>query len=83
MNKDQMIIRLDKHLKEKLNILARAEGKNSSQVVRELISGYIQDRDIEFYIGDLWSRMGEKFKQKNISPENIRNAIRESRKAKK
>ena len=81
MNKDQMIIRIDKNLKEKLNKIARAEGKNSSQVVRELITGYIQDRDIEFYIGDLWNRMGRKFKEKNISTDNIRKAIKESRKA--
>jgi predicted DNA-binding protein len=81
MNKDQMIIRLDKNLKEKLNKLARAEGKNSSQVVRELITGYIQDRDIGFYVEDLWTRMKKKFKEKNISPDKIRKAIRDSRKA--
>jgi predicted DNA-binding protein len=80
MNKDQMILRLDKELKEKLNKIARSEGKNSSQVVRELIAGYVQDRDIEFYIRDLWNRMGAKFNQKNITPANIRKAIRESRK---
>ena len=65
MNKDQMIIRLEKNLKDQLKKVAQKEGKNSSQVVRELITKYIQERDIESYVEELWHRMEEKFKEKN------------------
>ncbi|MCK5159374.1 MAG: CopG family transcriptional regulator [Candidatus Heimdallarchaeota archaeon] len=83
MNKDQMIIRLDKNLKDKLSQIARTEGKNSSQVVRELIEGYIIDKDITHYIDDLWSRMEAKFKKKKITRDKILTAIRDVRTTKK
>lgn len=79
----QMIIRLDNKLKSKLNQIAKAENKNSSQVVRELIENYIVDRDIETYIDDLWDRVGSKAKKRKIGVTDIQNAIRESRAANK
>jgi predicted DNA-binding protein len=42
----QMIIRIDPALKNKVENCARAEGKNVSMIVRELLEGYIIDRDI-------------------------------------
>ena len=77
----QMIIRLDNKLKAKLNQIAKAENKNSSQVVRELIESYIVERDIESYIDDLWSRIGRKAKKRKVGVTNIQKAIRESRAA--
>ncbi len=75
----QMIIRLDDKLKGKLNRVAKAENKNSSQVVRELIESYIVERDIETYIDDLWDRIGKNAKKRKIGVEDIQTAIRESR----
>ncbi len=83
MSKEQMIIRIEPELKKKLNKLARAEGKNSSEVVRELIEEYVQDKDISFYIDDLWDRMGRKFKDRKISSREIEQAIRDARTEKK
>jgi predicted DNA-binding protein len=83
MSKKQMIIRIDPELKKKLNKLARAEGKNSSEVVRELIEGYVQDKDIDFYIDDLWERMGRKFSDRKIGTHEIEQAIQDARTAKK
>ncbi|MDA8163957.1 MAG: ribbon-helix-helix protein, CopG family [Desulfobacteraceae bacterium] len=75
----QMIIRLDDELKEKVNKLAKAEGKNASIVVRELLEGYVKDRDISAYIDDLWRRAGGRLKAKGVNPEDIARAIREAR----
>ncbi|NIP61385.1 MAG: ribbon-helix-helix protein, CopG family [Nitrosopumilaceae archaeon] len=79
----QMIIRLDSETKTKLTKLAQAEGKNTSQVVRELIEDYIQNRDMGSYIDDLWDRLGKKLKARNVGSREIERAIYESRASKK
>ncbi|MFO7860443.1 MAG: ribbon-helix-helix protein, CopG family [Desulfosalsimonas sp.] len=75
----QMIIRVDPALKSKVNNLARAEGKNTSQLVRELLEAYVQDRDIELYINDLWQRVGNKLKAQGIGANDIDQAIEDVR----
>jgi predicted DNA-binding protein len=50
----QMLIRIDGATKEKLGRLARRQGKNYSQMVREILDDYIRERDIEGYVDDLW-----------------------------
>jgi len=75
----QMIVRLDAELKAKVNNLAKAEGKSVSEVVRELIEGYVRDRDISSYIDDLWERVGDKLSARRIKPQDIQRAIREVR----
>ena len=75
----QMIVRLDAELKAKVNNLAKAEGKSVSEVVRELIEGYVRDRDISSYIDDLWERVGDKLTARRVKPQDIQRAIREVR----
>ena len=79
----QMIIRLDTETKLKLTKLAQAEGKNTSQIVRELISNYIQERDMGAYIDDLWQRMGNKMRNQKIGASEIDHAVRDVRLSKK
>jgi len=79
----QMIIRLNSETKAKLTKLARAEGKSNSQVIRELIQNYIQERDMRGYIDDLWSRAGKKLKSRGVKIADIERAIREARASKK
>jgi predicted transcriptional regulator len=75
----QMIIRIDDEVKNRLNKLARIEGKTMSEMVRELIEEYIKERDIGGYIDDLWNRTGKKLKAKGVTPETIQKAIRAAR----
>jgi predicted DNA-binding protein len=75
----QMIVRIDPELKSKVNNLARAEGKSVSEVVRELLEGYVKDRDIGLFIDDLWQRVGHKLKSQKVGPKEIRRAILEVR----
>ena len=75
----QMIVRIDPELKARVNNLAKAEGKSVSEVVRELIEGYVRDRDISSYIDNLWERVGDKLAARRIKPQNIQRAIREAR----
>ncbi len=76
----QMIIRLDSDAKNKMVKFAKAEGKNTSQVVRELIAQYIQERDISAYVNDLWQRTGNKLKDKGVDSQLIDSSIQQVRK---
>jgi predicted transcriptional regulator len=75
----QMIVRIDPQLKNKVNSLAKAEGKSVSEVVRELLKDYVKDRDIGLYIDDLWQRIGDKLSSRKIGPQEIQRAIKEVR----
>ena len=77
----QMIIRMDSEMKNRLNKLARVEGKTTSQMVRELIEDYIREKDIGTYIDDLWDRIGGKLRSKGIRQRDIDRTIKELRKS--
>jgi predicted DNA-binding protein len=74
-----MIVRINPELKNKVNSLAKAEGKSISEVVRELLEDYVKNRDIALYIDDLWQRIGNKLVSRKIGPNEIQRAIREVR----
>ena len=76
---EQMIIRIDPKLKSRISAMAKAEGKNVSQVVRELIEDYVRTRDIGPYIDDLWNRIGGKLKARKIGAREIKKAIKQAR----
>ncbi len=75
----QMIIRIEPSLKKKVSQLAKAEGKNLSQIVRELLEKYTKERDMGAYIDNLWGSIGKNFTQNNISEADIEKAIRQVR----
>lgn len=75
----QMIVRINPELKNKVNTLAKAEGKSVSEVVRELLEEYVKNRDIGLYIDDLWQRIGDKLITRKIGHKEIQRAIREVR----
>ena len=75
----QMIVRIDPTLKNKVNNFAKAEGKNTSEIVRELLENYVKNRDISSYIDDLWSRIGTKIEKQRFSSDNIDSVIQKVR----
>ena len=77
----QMIIRIDREVKNRFNKLARVEGKTTSQMVRELIEDYIKEKDIGSYIDTLWDRIGGKLKSKGVTQRDVSRAIKESRRS--
>ena len=74
-----MIVRIDSQLKNKVNSLAKAEGKSVSEVVRELLEDYVKNRDIGLYIDHLWQRIGNRLSSRKIGPQEIQSAIKEVR----
>jgi predicted DNA-binding protein len=75
----QMIIRVEPTLKNKVSQLAKAEGKNLSELVRELLVKYTKERDASAYIDNLWDRIGQNFIQNDISENDIEKAIKQVR----
>ena len=75
----QMIIRLESNLKNKVSQLAKAEGKNLSELVRELLEKYIKERDASTCIDNLWEKIGQNLAQNNISESDIEKTIKQVR----
>ncbi len=75
----QMLIRMEPETKEALSRIARQEGKSASFIVREIINGYIKDRDLGAYIDNLWNRIGKKLEADGINQQDIAKAIRDVR----
>jgi len=75
----QMIVRIDPKLKTKVNNLAKAEGKEVSEVVRELLEDYVKDRDIGAYVDDLWTRIGRKLASRGITSKDIPRVVKQVR----
>ncbi len=75
----QMIIRIEPTLKDKVSKLAKLEGKNMSELVRELLENYTKEKDMGSYIDNLWNRIGQKLTQKNITESDIEDAIKQTR----
>ncbi len=76
----QVIVRIDSRLKNKAQNLAKAEGKNVSLVVRDLLENYVRSRDMSSYIDNLWKRIGTDLKKKRRSQKDVEKAIKASRK---
>jgi len=73
---DQLLIRIDPALKDKLERMARAEGKTSSGMIRELISAYVNEHDLGAYIDDLWKRISDNLKTKGLGPADVGKALK-------
>ncbi len=75
----QMIVRLDPGLKDKASRLARKEGKNLSELVRELLEKYTRERDMGAYIDNLWDRIGKTLSENGLTAADIDIAIKNVR----
>ncbi len=79
---NQLIVRIDPELKMKASRLAKRDGKNLSEVIRDLLESYVKKRDIGAYIDQLWNRIGDKIAEKGFTEEDIETIIQNIRKNK-
>jgi len=75
----QMIIRVESSLKDKVSRLAKSEGKNLSELVRELLEKYTKERDMGAYIDNLWAKIGRNLSKNNITEYDVEKAIKQVR----
>ena len=79
---NQLIVRIDPELKMKASRLAKRDGKNLSEVIRDLLESYVKKRDIGAYIDQLWNRIGDKIEEKGFTEDDIESIIQDVRKNK-
>lgn len=65
--------------KNRVNNFTKAEGKTVSLVVRELLEGYVKNRDMSLCIDELWNRIGTRIRNSGGTQKDIENIIREVR----
>jgi len=79
---NQILIRIDEELKRKVQQLARAEQKSVNQKIREIISQYVEEHDIERSLKSLWQEIGQEIKKMGYKPSDVDRIIREVRSGK-
>jgi predicted DNA-binding protein len=75
----QMIIRIDPATKARFDRLARAEGKNSSRVVRELMAAYLVEHDLASSVDGIWNRLKVEMKAAGSGPRDVARAVGDAR----
>ncbi len=74
-----LIVRMDKEKKERFDRIARRRGKSSSEVIRELVDGYIERHDMRGYLKTLWDDIGADLKEKGYTVKDVDRVIKEVR----
>lgn len=73
---DQLTVRIDDNLRERLQRLARREGKSTSEVVRGLVQRYARNRDRSAGLRTLWNQMERSAEKAGTGPGEVAKAIR-------
>lgn len=80
--KSQLLVRIDKKLKQKFSILSQLENKSISEKVRELLEEYVREHDMETSLRDLWEEMGAEMRDRGYKEKDIKKIIGEVRSSK-
>jgi hypothetical protein len=75
----QILIRVDKELKDKFQRLSRTEQKSVNKKIRELMEDYVKDHSIEPAMRSLWDEIGLSLKRKGYKASDVNKMIREVR----
>ena len=75
----QVLIRVDKTLKDKFQRLSRTEQKSVNEKVRELMEDYVKEHDMEAAMRSLWDEIGQSLRKKGYKPSDVNKVIKEVR----
>lgn len=75
----QILIRVDKELKDKFQRLSRSEQKSVNEKLRELMEEYVKDHNIEAAMKNLWDEIGQSLKKKGYKASDVNKKIKEVR----
>ncbi len=76
---ESILLRLDHDLRERVVQCARYEGKTVSQLIRQIIFNYVQERDISGHIDSLWVRIGKQLDGGSTPSQKIDRVIKQVR----
>ncbi len=75
----QVLIRVDKELKDKFRRISRTEQKSVNEKVRELMEEYVKEHDMESAMKSLWDEIGQSLRKKGYKPSGVNKMIKEVR----
>ncbi len=75
----QILIRVDKDLKDKFQRLSRIEQKSVNEKIRELIEEYVREHSMEASMKSLWDEIGQSIKKKGYRQSDVDKMIRKAR----
>jgi hypothetical protein len=78
----QILVRLDKELKDKFQRLSGIERKSVNEKVRELMEEYVREHSMEATMKSLWDEMGRSMKKKGYKESDVAKIIKKVRSAK-
>ncbi len=75
----QILVRVDKDIKDKFQKLSRFEHKSVNEKIRELIKDYVEEHNIENAMKGLWAEIGSSMKTKGYTVSDVEKTIRKVR----
>ena len=75
----QILIRVDKELKDKFRRISRTEQKSVNEKVRELMEEYVKDHNMEAAMRSLWDEIGQSLRKKGCKASDVNKKIKEVR----
>ena len=75
----QVLIRVDKGLKDKFQRLSRTEQKSVNEKVRELMEEYVREHDIEAAMRSLWDEIGLSLRKKGYKVSDVGKMVKKVR----
>ncbi len=75
----QVLIRVDKELKDKFKRLSRTEEKSVNEKIRELMEEYVKEHDMEAAMRTLWDEIGQSLRKKGYKASDVSRKIKEVR----
>ena len=75
----RMTIQINSKLKSKIEYIAKLEGKSAGKLVGELFEEYVRNKYIDYYIDDLWNRIGENLLKSDFNPDEVVRIVHEVR----
>jgi hypothetical protein len=78
----QILVRVDKELKDKFQRLTGRERKSVNEKVRELMEEYVREHSMEPAMKNLWDEIGRSMKKKGYKVSDVEKMIKKARSAK-
>jgi len=75
----QVLIRVDKELKNKFQRLSRMEQKSVNEKVRELMEEYVKEHDMEASMRSLWDEIGQSLRKKGHKASDVSKMVKKVR----
>jgi predicted DNA-binding protein len=75
----QILVRVDKELKDKFQRLSRMEQKSVNKKVRELMEEYVKDHNMEAAMRSLWDGIGQSLRKKGYKASDVNKMVKEVR----